>query len=190
MCTCIVNFENVKVPVENLLGNENDGMKIILSNFSHERFVIAVSATASARRCLELAAKHARKRRTFGKALIQHQMIRFKLAEMARLVEAMQTQIENAAYVLDHYDSENESQSKALGEICALTKVNCTKGFEYCAREASQIFGGAALVRDGIGKEIEAYYRNVRAHAIPGGSEEILLDLAIKSAFNVREARV
>jgi alkylation response protein AidB-like acyl-CoA dehydrogenase len=189
MCTCVVDFDHVKVPVENLIGIENEGMKIILSNFSHERFIIAVSATACARRCLELAIKHSLKRKTFGRLLIEHQMIRFKLAEMARIIEAMQAQIENLAYVFDNQSS-GTNFSKALGELCALTKVNCTKGFEYCAREASQIFGGTSLVKTGIGREIEAFYRNVRAHAIPGGSEEILLDLAIKSATNFKESRI
>jgi alkylation response protein AidB-like acyl-CoA dehydrogenase len=77
-----------------------------------------------------------------------------------------------------------------MGEICALAKVNCTKGFEFCAREASQIFGGSALVREGIGKEVEALYRNVRAHAIPGGSEEILLDLAIRSLVDLKQSKL
>jgi alkylation response protein AidB-like acyl-CoA dehydrogenase len=189
MRTCIVDFDNVQVPVENLIGKENDGLRIILSNFSHERFIIAVSAVACARRCFELALKHSMKRKTFNQRLIDHQMIRFKLAEMARTVEGMQTQIEQVAYVLDNQKTD-ENFSKALGELCALTKVNCTKGFEYCAREASQIFGGLSLVRDGIGKEVEAFYRTVRAHAIPGGSEEILLDLAIKSATNYKASRI
>ena len=54
--------------------------------------------------------------------------------------------------------------------------------FEYAAREASQIFGGSALVREGRGKLVERLYREVRSMAIPGGSEEILLDLAIRTA--------
>jgi alkylation response protein AidB-like acyl-CoA dehydrogenase len=189
MCTSVVDFDNVRVPFDNLIGEENDGLKIILSNFSHERFIIAVSATACARRCLDLSIQHAKKRKTFGKTLLEHQMLRFKLAEMARTVEAMQCQIEHLAYVFDHQKPGLEF-SRALGEQCALTKVNCTKGFEFCAREASQIFGGTALVRDGIAREVEAFYRNVRAHAIPGGSEEILLDLAIKSATNFKESRL
>ena len=188
MYTGFVTFEDVKVPVDHLVGVENEGFKIIMENFNHERFTIAVSATACARRCFELSLKHAMKRKTFGKEMIHHQVIRFKLAEMARHIEAMQCQIEHVAYVLDHTDK--SLPQKALGELCALAKVNCTKGFEYCAREASQIFGGSALVREGLGKEVEAFYRNVRAHAIPGGSEEILLDLAIRSVIELKQARI
>lgn len=54
--------------------------------------------------------------------------------------------------------------------------------FEYCAREASQIFGGNAYTRSGLGEVVERLYRDVRALAIPGGSEEIMLDLAVRQA--------
>lgn len=189
MYTGFVTFENVSIPTKNLIGIENEGFKIIMENFNHERFIIGASALGCARRSFELALEHSNKRRTFGKLLIDHQLIRFKLAEMARTIEAMQSQSEHVAYILDHAHSSGVLP-KAVGEICALMKVNCTKGFEFCAREASQIFGGSALVKDGIGKEIEAFYRNVRAHAIPGGSEEVLLDLAIRSVANLKQANV
>lgn len=58
-----------------------------------------------------------------------------------------------------------------------------SKTFEFCAREASQIFGGSSLVREGPGKMVERLYREVRASAIPGGSEEILLDLAARQSI-------
>jgi len=67
-----------------------------------------------------------------------------------------------------------------MGGQCALLKVLASKTFEYCAREASQIFGGSSIVKEGKGKEIERMYREVRAVAIPGGSEEILLDFTIR----------
>ena len=54
--------------------------------------------------------------------------------------------------------------------------------FEYCAREAAQIFGGASYVRGGQGEKVERLYREVRAYAIPGGSEEIMLDFAVRQA--------
>ena len=60
-----------------------------------------------------------------------------------------------------------------LGAQCGLLKVMSSKTFEYCAREASQIFGGSSLVREGPGKMVERLYREVRACAIPGGSEEV-----------------
>jgi alkylation response protein AidB-like acyl-CoA dehydrogenase len=60
--------------------------------------------------------------------------------------------------------------------------VNATRTLEFCAREASQIFGGSSIVKEGKGKIIERIYRVVRSSAIPGGSEEILLDFTIRNA--------
>merc|ERR1711970_764529 len=75
-----------------------------------------------------------------------------------------------------------EDQMTKLAADCALIKVQATKMFEFCAREAAQIFGGASYVRGGQGEKVERLYREVRAFAIPGGSEEIMLDLAVKMA--------
>jgi alkylation response protein AidB-like acyl-CoA dehydrogenase len=86
------------VPVEYLIGEENLGFMLIMSNFNHERFVICVGACRSARLCYEIAFKHAMSRETFGKPLIQHQLIRFKLAEMARQIEALHDNNERLAY--------------------------------------------------------------------------------------------
>jgi alkylation response protein AidB-like acyl-CoA dehydrogenase len=92
-----------------------------------------------------------------------------------------------------------------LGGPTALLKAQSTKVFEYCAREAAQVFGGASYVRGGQGEkaraqthaartpaplttlrcaaQVERLYREVRAYAIPGGSEEIMLDLAVRQAM-------
>jgi alkylation response protein AidB-like acyl-CoA dehydrogenase len=72
----------------------------------------------------------------------------------------------------------------AFAGQCALLKVQASKTFEYCAREASQILGGNSIVKEGRGKLVERLYREVRASAIPGGSEEILLDFAMRQAIS------
>lgn len=74
------------------------------------------------------------------------------------------------------------AQPKALAGPIALLKAQATQTFEYCAREAAQIFGGLSYTRGGQGEKIERLYREVRAYAIPGGSEEIMLDLGIRQA--------
>merc|ERR550534_3277461 len=71
-----------------------------------------------------------------------------------------------------------EEQNKKLGGHIALMKVHATKSLEFCAREAVQIFGGSGYTRSGKGAKVERIYREVRAYAIPGGSEEIMLNLA------------
>ncbi len=71
---------------------------------------------------------------------------------------------------------------QTLGGTIALIKVHATKNFEFCAREASQILGGSSYVREGKGQMIERLYREVRVSAIGGGSEEVLMDMAVKQA--------
>ena len=74
-----------------------------------------------------------------------------------------------------------------LGGHTALCKVQCTKVMEYCAREAAQIFGGLSYSRGGQGEKVERLNREVRAMAIPGGSEEIMLDLGVKQSTKLAE---
>jgi alkylation response protein AidB-like acyl-CoA dehydrogenase len=175
--TTFITFTDVKVPVKNMIGEENTGFMLIMLNFNHERFIISAGAARAARLCYELSFKFAMTRRTFGKKLIQHQLIRYKLAEMARQIEALQDNLERIAYCFS-----TGVPDMKMGGQCALLKVNASKAFEFCAREASQIFGGSSVVREGRGKLIERMYREVRAAAIPGGSEEILLDFTIRQA--------
>ncbi len=111
----------------------------IMYNFNHERFGIAVQATRYARVCFEDAFKYAHKRKTFNKRLIDHPVIRLKLAHMARNVEATYAWLENITYQMNSMSFE-ESSKKLAGPL-ALLKAQSTSTFELCAREAAQIFG-------------------------------------------------
>ena len=179
--TTYIEFENVEVPFTHLIGKEGEGFKYIMKNFNHERWGFVVQANRFARVCLEESIKHALKRKTFGKPLIQHEVIRWKIAEMARQVEATHAWLENVTHQMNTlpYD---EAMTVLAGPI-SLMKAHSTKVYEYCAREASQIFGGSAYTRSGVGEKVERLYRDVRAYAIPGGSEEILLDLGVRQAI-------
>mmetsp|Transcript_47387 Transcript_47387/g.151786 ORF Transcript_47387/g.151786 Transcript_47387/m.151786 type:complete len:166 (+) Transcript_47387:246-743(+) len=157
-------------------------------NFNHERWSILCQANRFARVCLEDAVRFAQKRSTFGKKLIEHPVIRWKIAEMARQVEATHAQIEHITYQMATM-GKMEQMTKLGGDI-ALAKVMATKVFEYCAREAAQILGGASYVRGGQGERIERLYREVRAYAIPGGSEEIMLDLGVKQGVKQAQGLV
>lgn len=148
---------------------------------ARRRWALTIQASRFARVCLEEAFKYAMKRKTFGKTLIEHPVIRAKIAEMARQVECTHAQLENITYQMCTM-SKKDAMEK-LGGATALLKAQSTKTFEFCAREAAQIFGGASYVRGGQGEKVERLYREVRAYAIPGGSEEIMLDLAVRQAM-------
>ncbi|EER03618.1 acyl-CoA dehydrogenase, putative [Perkinsus marinus ATCC 50983] len=175
--TARITFEDVKVPIEMLIGRRGHGFKAIMHNFNHERLMLALQSCRHARICMEDAIRYAKTRRTFGKRLIDHQVIRHKIAEMARRVLATHYYIENIAIQWPQ-----SSQSELAGKV-ALLKVQATKTFEFCAREASQVLGGRSYLQgSGPGARIERLYREVRVNAIGGGSEEIMLDLAARQA--------
>lgn len=169
------------MPVENLIGSANEGFKYIMHNFNHERWGFVIQANRFARVCYEEAFKYAHRRRTFGKSLIEHPVIRHKLAEMIRQIESTHYLLETLTYQMNTMSK--QQAAKALAGITALAKVQSTKVFEFCAREAAQVFGGASYTRGGQGEKVERLYRDVRAYAIPGGSEEILLDLGVRQAM-------
>ena len=148
---------------------------LLYIDFNNERINIIQTACALSRVCVEESVRYARTRKTFNKKLIEHQIIRHKLAEMARRTLATHAYLENVCYRLR---KKPFSTDPHLIRDVALLKVQSTKTLEFCAREASQIFGGRSYVKRGRASKIERIYRDVRALAIYGGSEEIMLKLA------------
>jgi acyl-CoA dehydrogenase len=167
--TATLYFEDCRVPAGNLLGEENRGFRLVMRNFNRERLGMAASCTGHARVCLEEAVAYARGRRTFGKHVIEHQVIRHKLVDMAMRVNATEAYLESTAWRVDQGEN-------PVADICML-KNQATLTLEFCAREAVQIFGGAGFMR---GPKVERIYREVRVNAIGGGAEEIMRDLAAR----------
>ncbi|GAA5842527.1 hypothetical protein JCM11251_004897 [Rhodosporidiobolus azoricus] len=183
--TTFVTYEDVKVPVENLLGKENKGFQLIMANFNGERAGIAIQANRFARVCLEESIKYANKRKTFGKKLIEHPVIRAKIAAMAQKVEATHAWLESVVYQSTQYDA--DTLTFRGGGTMALLKAQATETFEFCARESMQIFGGLAYSRGGQGEKIERLYRDAKAYSIPGGSFEIMQDLGVRQSVKIAE---
>ncbi|KIW20741.1 hypothetical protein PV08_01319 [Exophiala spinifera] len=184
--TTYITFEDVKVPVENLLGKKDRGFQVIMTNFNHERIGIIIQCLRFSRVCFEESVKYASKRRTFGKKLIDHPVIRLKLAHMARQIEASYAWLENVVYQCQKM-GETEAMLRLGGAIAGL-KAQATTTFEFCTKEAAQIFGGLAYSRGGQGGKVERLYRDTLAYKIPGGSEEIMLDLSIRQSMKVHKA--
>lgn len=165
--TATLYFDDVRVPARYLLGEENAGFSMIVNNFNAERIDLAVQSVAFSRVCYDEALAWARERHTFGKRLADHQVIRHKLVEMDRAINAHLAWLELLSWRLNQGDD-------PVAEI-AEAKVGATISYELCAREAAQILGGASYLR---GETVERLYREVRVQAIGGGSEEIMRDLA------------
>ena len=167
--TATLYFEDCRVPIENLIGEEGTGFKTAMLNFNFERLMMAAFCIAYARVCFDEAAAYARERYTFGKPLAQHQVIRHKLIDMLQRVEASQAMLEMLTWRLENGES-------PIPELCML-KNQATQTMAYCASEGVQIFGGAGYLR---GCKVERIYREVKVQAIGGGAEEIMKDLAAR----------
>ncbi len=165
--TATIYLDNVKVPVANLIGEENQGFLPIVHNFNTERIGIVALSLASAKVCMEEAAQWAAERKTFGKPLSKHQVIRHKFAEMLKRINATQACMDMCAWQM--------TQGSLQVQDVSMLKVQATETMEFCAREAMQIMGGISYMR---GCKTERIYREVRVMAIGGGSEEIMRDLA------------
>jgi acyl-CoA dehydrogenase len=167
--TATLHFDDARVPAANLIGPENGGFRVIMANFNDERLGLAYGANGFARVAFEEALAYARLRETFGKPLIQHQVIRHKLVDMAQRVAATQAMIELTAWRVDRGDH-------VVPELCML-KNQATQTLAFCASEAVQILGGAGFMR---GSKVERIYREVKVNAIGGGAEEVMKDLAAR----------
>jgi len=167
--TATLYFDQVRVPVSNLIGAESRGFHALARNFNDERLGMAASSIAFARLAYDEALAWAQMRVTFGKPLIKHQVIRHKLVDMLQAVSASQAYLERTAWHMDRGDD-------VVADICML-KNQATKTLAHCASEAVQIFGGAGYLR---GATVERIYREVKVNAIGGGTEEIMKELAAR----------
>lgn len=167
--TATLYFEDCRVPLGNLVGVENQGFAGIMGNFNSERLGIAAIAVGMAQVCYDEAVSWARQRETFGRPLVQRQVIRHKLVDMAQAIGATRAYLESIAWKVQH-------GQWPIAEVCML-KNQATQCLEHCAKEAVQILGGAGYIH---GAKVERIYRETKVLSIGGGAEEIMKDLASK----------
>ncbi|PFH58621.1 hypothetical protein XA68_13438 [Ophiocordyceps unilateralis] len=174
----LVHLEDVRVPSSNLIGRENEGFSILMTNFNKERFLLAVGCNRKSRTCLAMAFWYALQRETFGRVLLENQVIRRKLVEVAHRVEAHWAWLEQIAFHVDK--SPLKWQCPEVAGRIALVKVQGGQMVELAAREAQQVFGGAGYQKAGPGATVEQISRDLRMLVVGGGSEEVISDLAIR----------
>lgn len=168
--TAELSFTDVRVPVANLIGAEGTGFKQVMQRFDSERLIVCVQGLALAERCLELTVEWARDRVTFGKPLAQHQVIRHKLAEMARQIEVARTYVRRVA--------ERYAAGERVSLECAIAKNTAAFATDFVVTEGTHIFGGMGYMRE---SEIEMHYRDSRAVGLGGGSIEVMNELISRS---------
>ncbi|MEM7469496.1 MAG: acyl-CoA dehydrogenase family protein [Pseudomonadota bacterium] len=167
--TATLYLEDCRVPVNNLMGDENRGFLAIMNNFNYERLFMCAQMLGMSRRCLDDSIAYAQDRQTFGKPLAKHQVIRHKIADMSARIDAMEALINQICWCINEGEMPVAEISKA--------KFYCSSALEFCANEAVQILGGAGYLR---GNAIERIYRETKVMTIGGGSAEIMRDLAVR----------
>lgn len=171
--TAHLHFDNCRVPVANLIGEENQGFRAIMLNFNSERLGLAAQAYGLAKVCFEDALAWARERKTFGAPLVERQVIRHKLVDMAMKIEATRAALEDLTYRVEH----NLDAPNILVAQTSMLKNFATQTLQFCADQAVQILGGMGYIRE---SRVERIYREVKVLMIGGGAEEIMKDLAAK----------
>ena len=170
--TAELGFVDVRVPVGNLVGDENGGFAYIGEAFVTERIALAVHAYGIAARSLALTTAYARERTTFGEPLIRRQVVRHTLVEMHRLVEVARTYTHA---VVDRYVVEGTTAGTIAA--AALAKQTAVDACDHVVDRAVQLHGGAGYLH---GTEVERHYRDARILPIGGGATEVMTDLAAK----------
>ena len=160
--TAQILFENCRVPASAMMGNEGGGYKIALSNLEAGRIGIAAQSVGMARAALEAAIRYAKERETFGRPIIEHQAVNFRLADMATQVDAARLMVWRAATLKD------------AGKPClveaSMAKMFASEMAEKVASDAIQIHGGYGYVSD---FPVERIYRDVRVCQIYEGANDI-----------------
>jgi alkylation response protein AidB-like acyl-CoA dehydrogenase len=160
--TAQIVFDNCRVPLENLIGEEGQGYKIALSGLEGGRIGIASQSVGMARAAFEAALAYAKERESFGSAIFDHQAVQFRLAEMAMQIEA-------ARQLILHAASMKDAGLPCLKEA-AMAKLFASEMAERVVSSSMQVFGGYGYVAD---FPVERIYRDVRVCQIYEGTSDI-----------------
>jgi alkylation response protein AidB-like acyl-CoA dehydrogenase len=160
--TAQILFEDCRIPADCLLGAEGEGYRIALSNLEAGRIGIAAQSVGMARSALEAAVAYAREREAFGKPIVEHQAVAFRLADMATRIEVARQMVWHAAAL------------RSAGEPClkeaSMAKLFASEMAEQVCSDAIQIHGGYGYVSD---FPVERIYRDVRVCQIYEGASDI-----------------
>jgi butyryl-CoA dehydrogenase len=160
--SCQIFLDDVRLPVEGLLGEVGSGFKVAMSTLDGGRIGIAAQAVGIARAALEDSLAYAQTRKTFGKPIAQHQAIQFKLADMATEIEAARLLTLRAAWLKDH--------KLPFNKEAAMAKLFASDVANKAAREGIQIFGGNGYVTE---FPVERHFRDAKITEIYEGTSEI-----------------
>ncbi|MCB8912894.1 acyl-CoA dehydrogenase [Rhodococcus rhodochrous J3] len=162
-------YDDVRVPVSNLIGAENSAFGQIAQQFQGERLSLAFQAVATAQRCFDLTVEWVKSRETMGRPLSKRQVVRHRLAELATEITAAQTFCRSVA--------ERWVNGEGMLLETSMAKNNAVKVCDHAVMEAVQLSGGIGLMRE---SEVERHFRDARVLGIGGGTNEIMNEIISK----------
>jgi acyl-CoA dehydrogenase len=165
-----ISFSDVEVPVENLLGEENGGFKLIMANFAWERLLMAIGAVGAMQRLIEVSVAYASDREAFGRPIGKFQAIRHKVAEMATLAETSRALTYNSLRLFH--------EGRDCIQEVSMAKLLTQRAVLDIADQALQIHGGYGYMRE---YGIERAVRDARLGPIGGGTDEIMKEIIGKT---------
>lgn len=151
--TTFIELDDVKVPTANVIGREGEGMRIIMTNFNHERLTMAIGSTRQARVALSTAFEYCLSREAFKKTLMDQPVVRHRLAKAGAELETTWAWLEQLQNQL--CDLSKEEADRQLGGITALVKAKAAMVLNECAQCAVLLFGGNGFTASGRGELVE-----------------------------------
>ncbi|ESZ95274.1 acyl-CoA dehydrogenase [Sclerotinia borealis F-4128] len=176
--TTYIELDSVRVPLDNIIGTPGLGMKYMMQNFNYERLSISISVDRCARTALSAAFEYVMRREAFGKTLMEQPVVRHRLAKCGAQLESHWAWIEGYTWVMTRLSE--EEANRELGGLTALAKAKAGMVLESCASTAVLLLGGNGYTKSGMGEMVERIFREIPGARVPGGSEDVMLDLSIR----------
>ncbi|CAM2069526.1 Acyl-CoA dehydrogenase family protein [Sulfidibacter corallicola] len=167
--TAEMSFEDVRVPVTNLIGLENQGFYYIMESFQLERLVAAVASVGGAQLCLDRTIDYIQNRKAFNRPVARFQTIRHEIAELATELEATRQLVYHTAWLYD--------QGEMAVRECSMAKLKATEVANHVIDRCLQCFGGYGYMEE---YPIARAYRDARVGTIAGGTSAIMREIIAK----------
>ncbi|KAI3590324.1 Isovaleryl-CoA dehydrogenase (plasmid) [Cupriavidus sp. U2] len=160
-------FEDVEVPIENILGGENCGAKVLMSGLDYERAVLGAAPVGIMQACMDVVIPYVHDRKQFGKSIGEFQLIQSKIADMYTTLQASRSYLYSLGKNLDRLGSEHV---RRVRKDCAAIILFTAEKATWMAGESVQIFGGNGYIND---YPVGRFWRDAKLHEIGAGTSEI-----------------